>query len=301
VRKIAHIINPYIADKGTEAFDIQAMTFESMRIAQDFAKTDVKVELVTAQFPEDHSIIPDYFTQLPDLEQSILDVKKFDLKKKLPLIKDILDLLYKSTDAEYLVYTNVDIVLMPQFYSAVNRYLDLNHDALIINRRRVPKKYNSIEDISLLFSDLGRPHPGFDTFVFHRDIYSKFMMGNICVGINFIGVTLAHNIFCFSKNYKLILNDHLTTHIGLEVMPSREGQYLDHNKSEFNKLMKEFRNHLTPDKLPYSQLPFYKKIFKWGLNPSTFILTDLDIEIKGWFKKFKFLLNELRFKWLSKD
>ena len=79
-------------------------------------------------------------------------------------------------------------------------------------------------------------------------------------------------------------------------MPSREKQYLGHNKSEFNKLMKEFKNHLTPDKLPYSQLPFYKRVIKWSLNPSTFILTDMEIEIKGRFNKFKFLLNEIRFR-----
>ena len=65
--------------------------------------------------------------------------------------------------------------------------------------------------------------------------------------------------------------------------------------------MIEFHKYLTPEKLPYSELPFFKKIIKWGLNPSTFILTDLDIEIKGWFNKCKFLLNELRFKWLNRD
>lgn len=301
MKKFAHIINPYLVKEGTDAHNSQAITFESMRLAQIFSGSMVKVDLFTTQYPEDHPVIPPYFTKLPDLKRCVLDIKPLNPKKKLPLIKDILDQLYQSTDAEYLIYTNVDIVLMPQFYSVVNRYIDQGHDALIINRRRVPMKYNKTGDLPMIFSDLGRPHPGFDTFVFHRDIYPKFIMGDICVGINFIGVTLAHNIFCFSRNYKLIDDKHLTIHIGLEVMPNRESEYLLHNRNEFNQLMKTFRTHLTQDKLPYSELPLYKKIIKWGLNPSTFILTDISIEIKGWFNKLKFLLNEIRFKWLSGD
>ena len=61
MRKIAHIINPIKVDRSSDLFIAQTITFETMKIAHDFAKEKVKVDLFSAQYPEDRCIIPNGF------------------------------------------------------------------------------------------------------------------------------------------------------------------------------------------------------------------------------------------------
>ena len=109
MRTLAHIVNPVAIGETSDLFVAQPITFESMRLAREFARGTVDVSLHTAQFAEDHAIIPDYLACTPDLTRSVLDCGNFQVKRKLPLIKDILGRLYDASDAEYFIYTNVDI------------------------------------------------------------------------------------------------------------------------------------------------------------------------------------------------
>ncbi|MCR4288341.1 MAG: hypothetical protein NUW09_10065, partial [Deltaproteobacteria bacterium] len=174
MRKIAHIINPVKAAKTSDLFVAQPVTFETMRVAREFARGKVAVELYTAQYPEDRSFVPDGFQPTRDLDRSVMDLGSFREKRKLPLIKDILDRLYEAVDAEYMIYTNVDIALMPHFYLAVDKFIDEGHDAFVINRRTISGRRKLVKDIPLMYAELGKPHPGHDCFVFRRDAYGKF-------------------------------------------------------------------------------------------------------------------------------
>ncbi len=298
--KIAHIINPAKVGETSDLHFAQPITFETMRIAKEFANEKAEVQLFTTQYPEDREIIPAFFTQLPDLSRSILDIRSFENKRKYPLMKDVLQRLYESTDANYLVYTNSDIALVPQFYIAVKDFIAQGYDAFIINRRRVSKQFKSVDDIPKMWSEVGSPHPGFDCFVFHRSLLSKFILGDICVGVPFVEATLAYNLFAFSNKFKLLADKHLTMHIGMEVMPKRDNEYHRYNHEEFKKIYAQLRPYLTAEKLPYSELPFYQKAIKWGLNPAVFILPNMEIEAEGWWNRLKFSLNEIRWRWLAK-
>lgn len=299
--KIAHIINPAKVSESSDLHFAQPVTFETMRVAKDFATDAAAVQLFTVQYAEDRPIIPAFYQQLPDLSRSVLDIRSFSRPKKYPLISDILHALHAASDAEYLIYTNSDIALMPQFYAAVAGFIRQGYDACIINRRRVSKKYRSVDDIALLWSDVGAPHPGFDCFVVHRSLLPKFILGNVCVGVPFVEATLAYNIFAFSSNYKLFTNQHLTIHIGMEVMPARDTEYHQHNRAEFNNIYAQLRPHLSAQKLPYSELPFLQKVIKWGLNPAVFIVPHLEMEADSRWEKFKSFLNEIRWRWLARD
>jgi len=298
--KIAHIINPAKVSESSDLHFAQPVTFETMRVAKQFAQATADVQLFTTQYAEDRAIIPPFYQQLPDLARSVLDIRSFKNKRKFPLIKDILQALYDATDADYLIYTNSDIALMPQFYAAVQKFIAMGYDAYIINRRRVSKKYKSVDDIPKMWSDVGASHPGFDCFVLHRSLFPKFILENVCVGVPFVEAALAYNIFAFSKNYKLFTDQHLTIHIGMEVMPERDTEYHQYNQAEFNKIYAQLRPHLSSEKLPYSELPFYQKAIKWGLNPAVFILPHLEIEAEGRWEKLKFSLNEIRWRWLAR-
>ncbi len=298
--RIAHIINPVKVSESSDLFTAQPITFETMRIAREFAQHETAVELLAVQYPEDREIIPPWVRMLPDLKRSVLQYGEFKIKRKYPLISDILTALLEGTDCDYLIYTNSDIALMPQFYMAVKSFIGQGLDGFIINRRRVSSGFKNISDMPLMWSEMGAPHPGFDCFVFHRSMVPKFILGNICVGVPFVEATLAHNMFAFSNSFKLFTDKHLTIHIGLEVMPARDNEYHQFNHEEFRKIFRQLKPVLSPSRLPYSSLPFYRKVIKWGLNPAVFILPNIQIEAKGWWNRLKFTLNEIRWRWLAK-
>ncbi|MCB0639826.1 MAG: hypothetical protein KDC54_24555 [Lewinella sp.] len=279
----AHIINPVALPAGHELMVAQPITFASMRLAQAEARAEgMTVKLLTTQFPEDQGVIPADFTILPDLTRSVLDTGPFQRPRKLPLIADILDRLEEHAEAPYLIFTNVDIGLQPHFYRRVAEWLARGHDALIINRRRLPARYTSPAELPAIFADPGRPHPGFDCFVFHRRLFPYFRLDEICVGVPFIGVTLAHHLFAFAENCRLIGDEQLTFHLGQEVMPPRDPEYYWHNRRCFRRIRDEHLwPHLSAARLPYAERPWPLRWWKWIRNPSLFIRMNLLLSLRA--------------------
>ena len=69
--KFTHIINPVKVSEASDLFVAQPVTFETMRRAKQFAGNEIEVNLITTQYPEDHSIIPEFFTKTKDLDRSV--------------------------------------------------------------------------------------------------------------------------------------------------------------------------------------------------------------------------------------
>jgi hypothetical protein len=152
---LAHIINPVTVDNTSDLFIAQPITFETMKTAKELS-ADIDVNLYAIQDRHEIPItLPEGFTKVPGLQRSIIDIKTFKQERKLPLMKDILDALYKASDAEYMIYTNVDIALQPHFYNVVSNYIQQGYDAFIINRRTIPGKYKFIEEIPQMLAEVG--------------------------------------------------------------------------------------------------------------------------------------------------
>ncbi|MFQ5632930.1 MAG: hypothetical protein ACE5I1_29525, partial [bacterium] len=194
MRKIAHLVNPVLVRETSDLHLAQPVTIETMRVAREFARGKVEVELLTAQYPEDRPLVPEDFLATPDLDRSVLDVGTFKKARKLPLIADILDRLYEATDAEYLVYTNVDISLQPHFYMTVDSMIENGLDAIVINRRTIPGTYRRVAEIPLMYAEVGKKHEGHDCFIFRRDVYPRFQLGKVCIGAPMIGRVLLWNL-----------------------------------------------------------------------------------------------------------
>lgn len=213
--RFAHIINPVKVESNSDLFIAQPITFESMLKAKQFAEKfdDIEVELLYTCYKEDLEIIPDYLKFTNFLERSVLDVSSFSISKKLPLLKDILDNLYNfSNNADYIIYTNVDIALLPNFYVTLKNLLKYNnYDSLIINRRDIQK---NLTDLSIMYSQVGKQHPGYDCFIFKKKLYHNFFLDNACIGINWIGTILMWNLACFSHSFEILKDIHLTFHLG---------------------------------------------------------------------------------------
>lgn len=298
---IAHIINPVKVNESSDLYNSQFITFASIENAKKYCNCQAEITICTTQFEEDKSIIPDCFTVLSNLAYSILDINKKLSGKKLPLIKDILLKTNEIPNTDYIIYSNSDIALMPFFYDFVFEKIKEKHDAIIVNRRRIPKKFNSKEQLPQMYAELGKSHPGFDCFIFKKELLSKFILGNICVGIPFLEVTLIHNVIAFAQTPLFVFDKHLTFHIGMEVMPKRDSDYYWANRTEFFvNIYPKLKPYFSLKKFPYAYLPFYKRAIKWVLNPSLFTSNYLHLEGRNLTSKFKFLLNEIRWRVLQR-
>ncbi len=269
--------------------------------AKNYAENLCEIKLCTTQFEEDKSIIPEGFIILSNLTRSVIDVNQLLNDKKLPLIADILDKLSEIPDSDYYIYTNSDIGLMPYFYNVVHQYVLKGYDAIVINRRRISKIYNEEVEIDMLYADIGKSHPGFDCFVMKKELLQRLILGNICVGIPFVEVALLHNLFSFAERPLFLPNHHLTFHIGLDVMPKRNKEYYWHNRKEYFKNVEPIiKPYFNIHKFPYCTLPLHKRAIKWILNPGLFTKNYLELEVKSFGEKIKFLLNEIRWRILQK-
>lgn len=248
MKTLAHVINPVLVDRSSDLFVAQPVTFETMRIARDFSAGQVSVELFSAQYPEDHPTVPHGFQITPDLEKSVLDYAKFERHRKLPLLKDILDRLYEAASAEFLVYTNVDIALLPHFYLTVAQFIGAGHDAFAINRRTIARTYTRVEQIPLMYADLGQPHRGWDCFVFRRDVYPSFILGSVCVGAPHVGLALVANLVAHAGAFKEFKDQHLTFHLGDDRRwhSGAYADYAEHNTGETLRILAELERQQGP-------------------------------------------------------
>lgn len=298
--RFVHIINPVKSSEKSELSIVQPITFQSMLTAKEFS--NVEVQIVTTQYEEDTSVIPSEFKQLSHLSRSVLDINPSLEKRKLPLIKDVLQKLKEVDGGEYFIYTNVDIAVMPFFYDAIQQMIDREHDAIIINKRRLKSSYSKVEELPLMYADLGKSHPGFDCFVFHKDLLDKFILDDICIGISFLEVSMIHNLLAFAQKPLYIPNAHLTFHIGMDVLvPRKHNPIYWHNRTTyFENIQPQLKPLFDLKKFPYATERMAKRALKHALNPSLFTRNYLSMEVKNWKRSVRDKLNEFRWDFLQK-
>ena len=256
--------------------------------SKELAQDKIDIELWTAQYSEDRNMVPEGFFATRDLDRSVQDYGTFEKQMKLPLIGDIIQRLYESTEAEYLIYTNVDIGVYPDFYSKVNEFIESGLDAFIINRRRLSAEFTKVEDLTKIYQEIGKSHPGFDCFVFKRDLVPKMRFEKICIGVPFIGITFAQNLFALADKFHLFEKEILTFHIGMEIFKGRASRdFFRYNRREFWKAMNsDLKQYQSSKKLPYSNFVLPVRWIKWGLQPSIPIRFALLLE---WRRLLRFL------------
>ncbi len=281
---IAHIVNLFQPSETSDLKLAQEVTIASMLRAKNQAEDPAAVQLLSAQNEADLKIVPRAFKATASLTRDVSDLGNFTKPLHLPILKDILDRLYQESTAEYLVFTNVDIGLQPHFYTSINKMIDAGHDAFIINRRRISDRFTSADQLDEMHAEIGKKHPGFDCFVFHRSLYPKFSLAEVCTGVPFIGITLAQNVFCFAKKPKVFTDEHLTFHIGMEIFMGRAPrEYFKYNQKQFWKAMQLIWKKLDTRKWPQGRSFILWRFISWGINPSLPIRLALKLELKRWF------------------
>ncbi len=262
--RIAHILNPVNVGPESDLHIAQPVTFQSMRNAREVAHAQCDVEFLSAQYPEDRRAVPPDFTPTPDLERSIMDFGAFQKPKKLPVLKDILDRLYEASDAEYFIYTNVDIALMPNFYNMVCAMTASGLDAFVINRRTISTRFTTVDALPFMFAEAGIPHGGYDCFIFRREHYPHYDLGRICIGAMAVGSGLLLNMACFANRFYEARDLHLTFHLG-DSRTWRDPAVDDiqaFNENEFGQLARRLTPKFDPDRLPQVGQNWLNEIFQ---------------------------------------
>jgi hypothetical protein len=211
--KIAHIVNLLTPREGSDLVLAQQVTLESLRRAKQ-AAANIDVNLLSAQYAEDRSEVPEWFTPTENLRNSSLDHEQFLDKRKLPSLEEIwMRLLSNSEGADYIIYSNVDIAVKPKFYSRVAELMSEGWEAISITRRTLSSDYSKVEEIDEMFLDEGLPHPGDDCFVIRRDCAGRLKISDAFIGVAWFDKILLINL-AWRTLFKKYYDEHITFHIG---------------------------------------------------------------------------------------
>ncbi len=267
--KIAHVVNPYRVQTDSRAAFVQAVTYETMRTAADFSRNVLQVELWAALYPEDAAALPEGFIRAGFLERSVGDVSGLDGERRLPLISDILSRLFHESDADYLVYTNSDIALMPFFYTAVARFIREGLRSFVINRRTISDTYTGVEQIPVMYAETGMQHEGFDCFVFRREDFPAFWLGQVCIGAIGIGRLLLWNMLLHARPFHLFRGNHLTFHLGNDTSWLEEAHrpYNRHNIVELKRFYERHTRGYRQGDPANPLFPFEGDLEVFGIRP----------------------------------
>lgn len=275
---LAHIINPYTSPKGTEHFVAQPITLASILAAKPHNPALYDLELYAAIYKGDEHLVSKDF-KIIYLERSLKDVVAFQNARPLPLIADILKHLNQASTADYFIYSNIDIAVQPHFYSSVCEHLAKGYDSLVINRRGIPESFKSVEQLPEMYKEKGNDHPGYDCFVFKKEISQKFIFKNICLGIPRFERTFVLNLIAFSDSILFLEDVFLTFHIGQIIYKTwGDKDHVGHNQNECEKIRKEIWQQLRITKFPYWNDFFIKRYWKWLWNPNFSLPDNLLLE-----------------------
>lgn len=223
--RIAHIINVTELDdtkKPSYLHIAQPVTMQTMAVAQRAAAQVVDVELFAIKHKNEKIDVPPQFKLAKDIDkyawEYIEPLRDVTPRKPLPRIVDILNGLYEASDAEYFIYTNVDIGLYPDFYLHVSNLIERGLDAFCINRRTIEKVYGGIiideNNFELCYLQNGRLHGGVDCFIFRRSILPYLQLNHVFIGFPPVGKILRSQIQIHSRNFQMREYDRVTFHLG---------------------------------------------------------------------------------------
>lgn len=208
-----HVVNAYDAGTTSET-ECHAAVISSMSHAASCTAADSgSIHFHAVSRADEADLIPAGFVGHPVLARSIRNDVRYSGCKPVPYLFDILAPLRGGDVGEWVVFTNMDIVLQPWFYTAVLELLGAGFDALIINRRTQPAEYSGCSEW-LLRSEIGVSHPGMDCFVFPRSWIEGFVVSDAVVGAGNVMRSLLYNLVCRARKLVFVTRAMLTLHFG---------------------------------------------------------------------------------------
>lgn len=232
-----HIINPFPCPEDSEHGIASRITYESLRIAaEEAAKNGIQIEVNAVVLPGDEIAIKPPAKLAGHLGRTIQDIHPMSPRRLFPLIADILRTGTESSSCDYLIFTNMDIAVQPDFYVQLHEIVEKRFEPgtpFTIYRRNISSHYNSIEQLPEMYREPGQIAYGYDCFVFPKSYVSQLDLGNCCIGAAHFDYLLFIALDAASGFRTKRINDlPLTFHIGNDIAWSSQINYIEHNLAE---------------------------------------------------------------------
>lgn len=220
-RRLVHIINPFAAPEGSEWQAIQQAALNSIARARATAAPGTRIDIVAVAFEGETIPTLPGTLEAPRLTRGAADIGTFGRPRPLPLLFDILAAgATHAAPSDHVVFTNMDINLVPHFYDTVGALLAAGADAMTINRWDIDKAYlDRAEAVWPLAAAEHAPvhHRGYDCFVYRADRFASFRRTDAVVGMGAVMRSLLYNMVAFSDAMLMLTNVSLTYHFGNDV------------------------------------------------------------------------------------
>jgi hypothetical protein len=201
--KLAHLVSPVPDDERADLAAAQRLTFESMRRARRTA--GIEVTLLAAGLD---GSAPEGFVAAP-LSRSVVDVARFTMPRRLPLLADLVERL-RNSGADLAILSNADIAVAENFYARTVELAASGLRAFSINRRTV----DGDGALESLLAQEGRPHPGHDCFVFEPSLLDGLDFGTLCLGVPPVGAALVAALASRAEEFRVLDGERITFHRG---------------------------------------------------------------------------------------
>ncbi|MDP1926752.1 MAG: hypothetical protein Q8K57_18430 [Thiobacillus sp.] len=248
-----HIINPFPGPEDSEHGIASKITYESLRIAAEKArKCGIQVEVNAIVLPGDEIAIKPPAQLAGHLGRTVQDIRPLSPQRPFPLISDILQLGAESSNCDYLIFTNMDIAVQPDFYLQLHEIIEKRFEPgtpFTVYRRNISSHYSRIEQLPEMYGQPGQVAYGYDCFVFPKSYVSQLDLGNCCIGAAHFDYLLFIALDAVSGFRVKRINDlPLTFHIGNDIAWSSQINYIEHNLTESLAAIQRMHKHFDVPK-----------------------------------------------------
>jgi hypothetical protein len=233
----SHIINPFPAPPESEHGRAARITFASLRNAvQEARRVGVSVEVRAVTLPGDERAIEAPATPTPHLSRTVQDVRKLQPVRPLPLIADILQKGATAAAGDYLVFSNMDIAVQPDFYPSLEQLIITRfcpNTPFVVFRRNISAEFTKVDQLPQMYVAHGDVAVGFDCFVFPQKYLAELDLGYTCIGSGHFD-NLLYMALDAASGFRMrqVANPRLTFHIGNGIDWTRHIDYIEHNLRE---------------------------------------------------------------------
>lgn len=234
-----HLINPFPCADASEHGIASRITYASLQRAVEHAHDHgIHVEVNALVLPGDESAVQPPARLAGHLERTVQDIRPLAPRRLYPLIADILGIGADTTECDYLIFSNMDIAVQPDFYEQLDAIIAKRFAPgapFAVYRRNIPSHYSHIEQLPEMYAEAhaGQLAYGYDCFVFPKVYAGQLDLGNACIGAAHFDYLLFIALDAASGFRSGRINDlPLTFHIGNDIAWSSQIDYIEHNLAE---------------------------------------------------------------------
>lgn len=234
--RIAHVIRPGLVSKNSSLKLIQDVTFNSLQVAKEATVVgNAFVEQYIAVYSDEEIPYLDFNNCRLILDRSSLSLAGSPFTLRYALLDEILDKVFEKSNADFIIYSDLDIALKPDFYKGVIELIEKGIDAFAISNHVLNQKYNRLEQFPTMIEAESIKQNEAGCIVYSRNYHKRLLLGNSFAGHNWTNVLLICNLMAVCDSFRLFDDSKLTFSLDMDsqiVMDNDTRNYSRFNEME---------------------------------------------------------------------